>query len=580
MFATKRPKSVAEQLAEMEALKQSRQANLENLRLQSEAANTKALQQAIIEQADEDKDDDTEAELRRSKISEGLLARNSKRAYGLLEQRLLKEGRRVLQNKVLFEMCYNACWVDEDVKASSVAEMYDAFNTVLDVVDGIAPECKTDMSISKFLSAVNLVIEETVQKAVGRIVYESKNNKDCDSIKFDLIDEEEADMDEKIKELGSDEIIDLVRDKVLTVVQDEKEAGKKKDEVIQAIKDGASESEEEKPEEDEMTESTMILAIEDFALTVGQWNELMETSVLEVNINDNKVNFLAEKLFHTCKLTDKEASDPKIVKERLREIMANPKSSENTKYTVCQILLLLLAIFVPTGIGAIAGPIGISVGYLIGIILMYVVALGSLGESAYYQKVKMIRSQIIDLQRKTNDPATRKKLQECEKECDNAIIRMQGMQTMESLDSLENKKLMRDINRNSGNTLFESMMIINTQAAINQSVLESSDMTDTDLMSAALLQTVFEYTVLETMSTLGLYQFTGSDVAKIRRTILEAVNSPLAGNVDMKSSEKTAGGMKKIRINTKKMKTNKDNRIMSANSAMDSETSARFKDKK
>ena len=324
----------------------------------------------------------------------------------------------------------------------------------------------------------------------------------------------------------------------------------------------------------------MILAIEDFALTVGQWNELMETSVLEVNINDNKVNFLAEKLFHTCKLTDKEASDPKIVKERLREIMANPKSSENTKYTVCQILLLLLAIFVPTGIGAIAGPIGISVGYLIGIILMYVVALGSLGESAYYQKVKMIRSQIIDLQRKTNDPATRKKLQECEKECDNAIIRMQGMQTMESLDSLENKKLMRDINRNSGNTLFESMMIINTQAAINQSVLESSDMTDTDLMSAALLQTVFEYTVLETMSTLGLYQFTGSDVAKIRRTILEAVNSPLAGNVDMKSSEKTAGGMKKIRINTKKMKTNKDNRIMSANSAMDSETSARFKDKK
>lgn len=579
MFATKRPKSVAEQLAEISSLKQSRQANLENLRLQSEAANTKALQQAIIEQADEDKDDDTEAELRRSKISEGLLARNSKRAYGLLEQRLLKEGRRVLQNKVLFEMCYNACWVDEGVKASSVAEMYDAFNTVLDVVDGITPECKTDMSVSKFLSAVNLVIEETVQKAVGRIVYESKNNKDCDSIKFDLIDEEEADMDEKIKELGSDEIIDLVRDKVLTVVQDEKEAGKKKDEIIQAIKDGTSGSEEEKPEE-EMTESTLILAIEDFAFTVGQWNELMETSVLEVNVNDNKVNFLAEKLFHTCKLTDKEASDPKIVKERLREIMANPKSSENTKYTVCQILLLLLAIFVPTGIGAIAGPIGISVGYLIGIILMYVVALGSLGESVYYQKVKMIRAQIIDLQGKTNDSATRKKLQECEKECDNAIIRMQGMQTMESLDSLENKKLMRDINRNSGNTLFESMMIINTQAAINQSVLESSDMTDADLMSAALLQTVFEYTVLETMSTLGLYQFTGSDVAKIRRTILEAVNSPLAGNVDVKSSEKTAGGMKKIRINTKKMKTNKDNRIMSANSAMDSETSARFKDKK
>ena len=579
MFATKRPKSVAEQLAEISSLKQSRQANLENLRLQSEAANTKALQQAIIEQADEDKDDDTEAELRRSKISEGLLARNSKRAYGLLEQRLLKEGRRVLQNKVLFEMCYNACWVDEGVKASSVAEMYDAFNTVLDVVDGITPECKTDMSVSKFLSAVNLVIEETVQKAVGRIVYESKNNKDCDSIKFDLIDEEEADMDEKIKELGSDEIIDLVRDKVLTVVQDEKEAGKKKDEIIQAIKDGTSGSEEEKPEE-EMTESTLILAIEDFAFTVGQWNELMETSVLEVNVNDNKVNFLAEKLFHTCKLTDKEAPDPKIVKERLREIMANPKSSENTKYTVCQILLLLLAIFVPTGIGAIAGPIGISVGYLIGIILMYVVALGSLGESVYYQKVKMIRAQIIDLQGKTNDSATRKKLQECEKECDNAIIRMQGMQTMESLDSLETKKLMRDINRNSGNTLFESMMIINTQATINQSVLESSDMTDADLMSAALLQTVFEYTVLETMSTLGLYQFTGSDVAKIRRTILEAVNSPLAGNVDMKSSEKTAGGMKKIRINTKKMKTNKDNRIMSANSAMDSETSARFKDKK
>ena len=74
----------------------------------------------------------------------------------------------------------------------------------------------------------------------------------------------------------------------------------------------------------------------------------------------------------------------------------------------------------------------------------------------------------------------------------------------------------RKINRHLGDSVFECIMMGSTkdvQEHVQYAAMESVD--TMSIMDAAFMETVLKYTVLETVQTMGLYNFDHSDIKKI-----------------------------------------------------------------
>lgn len=247
-FTTKREASASERLAMLVAQKHNRSKNVTTLAEQYEAKKNEAIQTSLLESADlEEKEMSKRTEALES-LRIKKLKSDAKSSRVTMENKLYNEGMKILKKKVLFEMVYNSYWLDDDVKAKTVSEMYDKFNATMSYVE---ENCKESLQESEtpFLSNIGEIIESTCRKASKRIAKEAKDSGDVD-VSFDLTSDEEKEMDDKLNELGKDEIEQMVRDKVLSVVKDEKANGKKKAEMFDEI-DKAEKEEDDDEDEDE-----------------------------------------------------------------------------------------------------------------------------------------------------------------------------------------------------------------------------------------------------------------------------------------------------------------------------------------
>lgn len=252
-FTTKREASASERLAMLVAQKHNRSKNVTTLAEQYEAKKNEAIQTSLLESADlEEKEMSKRTEALES-LRIKKLKSDAKSSRVTMENKLYNEGMKILKKKVLFEMVYNSYWLDDDVKAKTVSEMYDKFNATMSYVE---ENCKESLQESEtpFLSNIGEIIESTCRKASKRIAKEAKDSGDVD-VSFDLTSDEEKEMDDKLNELGKDEIEQMVRDKVLSVVKDEKANGKKKAEMFDEI-DKAEKEEDDDEDEDEKTGET------------------------------------------------------------------------------------------------------------------------------------------------------------------------------------------------------------------------------------------------------------------------------------------------------------------------------------
>ena len=179
----------------------------------------------------------------KKKRSEKILTENA-----ILKQHtLLEQAKATVMNKVIFEMVYDAYWLDDNLKQNTIQETYNTYQGIMNMVKEC---CKVSPASTKFISAVEETVSTICEKAVNRILTEAKETGESD-IEFNLTTEEESELDTKLSELGRDDIVELVKDKVLTVVQDERESGKEKASILQELNDTKSEDEEISSEEDE-----------------------------------------------------------------------------------------------------------------------------------------------------------------------------------------------------------------------------------------------------------------------------------------------------------------------------------------
>ena len=185
---------------------------------------------------------------------------NKNKALQMLESRLIKEGYNTCFNNVIFGMVYESFWADDAVKESTVNQMYQTFTETLDLLESLGIKQIPSNKQNQFMQNVAELVTEACKKSAERIAEEAECNKDgktsddIETISFAMTDGEMNELDDNLADLSPDEITTLVKNKVLQVVQDEKECGKKKSDAFKEIDDEKVKIETEYEDDDDEKE--------------------------------------------------------------------------------------------------------------------------------------------------------------------------------------------------------------------------------------------------------------------------------------------------------------------------------------
>lgn len=185
---------------------------------------------------------------------------NKNKALQMLESRLVKEGYNTCFNNVIFGMVYESFWADDAVKESTVNQMYQTFTETLDLLESLGIKQIPSNKQNQFMQNVAELVTEACKKSAERIAQEAECNKDSktsddiETISFAMTDGEMNELDDNLADLSPDEITTLVKNKVLQVVQDEKECGKKKSDAFKEIDDEKVKIETEYEDDDDEKE--------------------------------------------------------------------------------------------------------------------------------------------------------------------------------------------------------------------------------------------------------------------------------------------------------------------------------------
>ena len=253
VFGTQRPKSVQERVQELAARQGNREANLRALTEAKAAEKRTSAMNSVLENVDSAAGKEAQKNAALDKIKEETAAKQRKQSLASLESRLFTEGKKMLWNKVLFETAYDACWIDAPLKERLMQPLYETFESTVNFVHEVCPKAFSDKPGTRLLEAMDSIITEAAKKASKRIAKECSDdpNSDPDRINFDLNDEEEEKLNQDLQDLGKDDIADKVKDKVLTVIQDEKAAGKKKAETMKELDEAKKDDEDEDDDSDD-----------------------------------------------------------------------------------------------------------------------------------------------------------------------------------------------------------------------------------------------------------------------------------------------------------------------------------------
>lgn len=173
------------------------------------------------------------------------------RALSKLNDRLVTEGYNKCFNVAICNIVYESFWADEDIKQKTVTDINSTCESVLSTLSELGIQQVPEMKQNQFIKNLRDVVMEACKKSADRITKEAKDNKDdsskeeIESISFDMTDSEVNELDNNLAELSPEDIATLVKDKVLQVVQDEQESGKRKSEAFKEIEDSVKQMKEE-----------------------------------------------------------------------------------------------------------------------------------------------------------------------------------------------------------------------------------------------------------------------------------------------------------------------------------------------
>lgn len=630
VFNTRRPQTVEERVQALAAARDSRAAKLKSLTESREEKRQSAQMASVLEGVDTSSESENKKTAVLDTLKEQAAIKQRKNGLASLESRLFTEGKTMLWNKILFEMTYDACWIDAPVKAQLIKPLYETFSSTIDFIQTTCPKSFKGHGATRLLEAMDAIVTEAAKKASKRIAKECKDdpNSDPDHINFNLNDEEEEKFNEDLQDLGKDDIAEKVKDKVLTVIQDEKDANKKKAEAMKELDDAKKEDDEDDEDDDTIEDDDMDESDDDSeddeddedddkkkskkskedsndgdedgdededdedddddkkkskkSESDGDSDEgVTEGITVMVSAPPDEFYATIVKLYTELykKSSGNNASDAmyKFTKgsrvniQDFRKVRATGKKSFsrviNVDFdTAAKIIrgqgfksgtakMLHAGLFFAKRLKDGYVEVQLADGYKAEYDTVYTGgAVASNGNSAYGSATGMKylkQSQVIVWYRPKANKSMRERYS-----IEESTGLVNGKTSLQiNLEQLSHQKMERDLRRSHAGSVFEALLMFDRVGVEHDAIMEGTSVDLEQTMNAAMMEAIFQYTVIETMNTIGLYGFSSVDTANIRKALMEDMN---ALSADKNNSTK------KTRINTMKYKRNTDADTMSA----------------
>lgn len=621
VFNTRRPQTVEERVQALAAARDSRAAKLKSLTESREEKRQSAQMASVLEGVDTSSESENKKTAVLDTLKEQAAIKQRKNGLASLESRLFTEGKTMLWNKILFEMTYDACWIDAPVKAQLIKPLYETFSSTIDFIQTTCPKSFKGHGATRLLEAMDAIVTEAAKKASKRIAKECKDdpNSDPDHINFNLNDEEEEKFNEDLQDLGKDDIAEKVKDKVLTVIQDEKDSNKKKAEAMKELDNAKKEDDEDEDDEDDdtiedddmdesddddseddeddedddkkkskkskkdsdddddddkkkskksksdddsdegVTEGIAVMVSnppDDFYVNIVKlYTELYKKSpgnnASDSLIKITKASRVNIQDFRKVKATGKR-SFSRIINLDIDSV-AKIAKTQGFKQGTAKIMAPGLFFVKKLKDGYV--ELQIADGYKAEYDSMSSGgAITGSGNSAYGSGVQMKylkQSQVIVWYRPKANKSMRERYS-----IEESTGLVNGKTSLQiNLEQLSHQKMERDLRRSHAGSVFEALLMFDRVGVEHDAIMEGTSVDLEQTMNAAMMEAIFQYTVIETMNTIGLYGFSSIDTANIRKALMEDMN---ALSADKNNSTK------KTRINTMKYKRNTDADTMSA----------------
>lgn len=644
IFNTSRQLSVEERVQALVAQKANRASARASLMEAATDAENKKKTEDELAKIDSDHEKDAAKEQRLEKLQEATFAANRRHDMMALESRLFQEGRQVLWNKILFETVYAANWVDDSVKQQIIQPMYETFESTMGFLKKTIPGAFTK-NPTRLLEAMDAIVTETAKKAAKRITEEAGADVGSQPtrIPFNVNQDEEDEFDKSLADLSTDEIADKVKEKVLTVVQDEKKASKTKADTMKEIDDakkddddsdtddgtsedesdsqskkkdddsdnepsddtGDKKSKKDKGDDDESaTDDSETVSGEDDeddstsddskskskekskdssdddtedvtegAIDVPAPDEFYKVvSTLFTNINKkSNGNDLHDVIPHTTKAGRIDITDYKMIKAT-----GEQKFSRIMNVTPSDVVAVAKSCGFKRGSSKLLNP-GISMIKKIGSDGFAEIDIYAVTDTGYvgtdFNLIRAAWNGSYDafmqcMQKMKQSNVTIRYIAGINKSLRERYMIESGIVYGKpdwkiALEQRVLEKKARELNTNTGNSIFESMMLAAHVSVERDAVLENVQMSPSQLGDAMMIEAITRYTVLETLNTMGIVSLTYADGNALKKACLEEVTQSDPNKV--MSVDNSNGGAKTTRINTQKYKRNNDAKVMSAN---------------
>lgn len=622
VFGTQRPKSVQERVQELAARQGNREANLRALTEAKAAEKRTSAMNSVLENVDSAAGKEAQKNAALDKIKEETAAKQRKQSLVSLESRLFTEGKKMLWNKVLFETAYGACWIDAPLKERLMQPLYETFESTVDFMQTVCPKAFPSSPNTRLLEAMDSIITETAKKASKRIAKECDDDPNCDPnrINFDLNDDEEEKFNQDIQDLGKDDIADKVKDKVLSVIQDEKAAGKKKAEAMKEIDDAKKDDEDEDEPDDEDEDSddsddddededdsdsddedddsddddsededkekkskkSKNESKDDSDDTDDEddseddndskkkdsdksddgddgSDDVTEGLSLRMSPPPDEFYKVASKVFADVykKSSGRDAQDVSVNVTKAQK--ADVKDYRDMKGTEKKSFSRMINVYLDDVVKVLK-----SNGFKQGSTKM---------PTAYLFFLKKLKTGYVEAQITDGGKLT-KGIKQCQvllRYKKKASRKMQKQYAIEStgdvigktpmqiqLEQLTLEKMERDLRRSHAGSVFEALVMFDRVGVEQDALMEGVSVDFNKTMNAAMLEAIMQYTVIETLNTMGVCNLTSVDTSSIRKALMEDMN--------VMSADKN-NSSKKTRINTMKYKRNRDDKVVAQNSA-------------
>lgn len=591
VFSTERkPALTGDQM--LEALTNKRATQMQNLRAMQEAKRlcdatpdfTKTLESSMQE---------TERKLKNASMLENMTYANGNRNIGLarlgIKKRMVTEGIEYLKGKVLGEIIYESYWLDEPVKENAVEQIAETIEEMLSYIEeSFKGSSVAETNYSPLMKNLKVVIEETAEKAANRICEDCKKD-DTVYPDFNLTDAEEDEMDEKLVDLGKDELVDLIKSKVAQVVQDEKEKGQERADMFKEIDQMSTDVATNAEGDTENGDSGESSAAGETATANTDSSSTTESTECKYPLGS--VTYTANEV-HIINLLESGVNvalfdDPswgefkayvsamcKIIRVALnRGINRANTNSQSEKYCRAKCLIEELEQKLSNVPETVPADVKEFIMAMVAIIYTAVpadsVIISRLGKpigspdlvsASPAVNFTTISWQDLFVNIKTNFASIK---DYCVDQMSDGTITQNDINGSDcpvsgknSLAQLVTTSQTRALTKSIGGSLFEAMMLGCISESSRVAMESNLQINDGEVENAALIESVLTYTVFETLDTMGIYKFRMGDINVMKQHFMKPISEGSTSQI--LSHGKGKKGLKKVRINTKKLKNKKN----------------------